>query len=62
MDVGPALQDLPNPAEGFRELIASAVLKENTQDVAADHWVHSVFEVGEEGLIALAPRLLATLA
>ena len=51
MDVSPALQDLPNPAEGFRELIASAVLEEKTQDVAADYGVHSVFEVGEERLI-----------
>ena len=62
MDVSPALQDLPNPAEGFRELIASAVLEEKTQDVAADYWVHSVFEVGEEGLMASASRLLARLA
>lgn len=53
MDVGASSQDLQDPVEGFGQLVAPAVLEEETQDVAADHWVHSVLEVGEEGLMAL---------
>lgn len=53
MDVGASSQDLQDPVEGFGQLVAPAVLEEEAQDVAADHWVHSVLEVGEEGLMAL---------
>lgn len=48
--VGPREQDLLNPVEGLGELVAPAVLVEETQDVAAHDWIDSVLEVGEEGL------------
>ncbi len=48
--VGPPEQDLLNPIEGLGELVAPAVLVEETQNVAAHDWINSVLEVGEKGL------------
>jgi hypothetical protein len=52
MDVSSSFQDSPDPTKGFRELMASSVLEEEAQYVATYHRVYSVFEVGEEGLMA----------
>jgi hypothetical protein len=52
MNVGSSFQDLPDKIYGFRELMASSVLEEETQYVAAYHRVYSILEVGEESLMA----------